>query len=91
MRGFKTQLTCDYINNPKDNEAPPYMKNSYIDKKVWEDFVKSRTTPDFLSMSQKGKENRARKIYPHRLSRGGNDKIEQKMINEKRKQWEIEL
>ena len=82
-RCFKTQITNEHINQPKDNEAPPYMKNSYIDKKVWEDFVKSRSTPEFLAKSQKGKENRARNIYPHVLSRGWYDKLEYRMIKEK--------
>ena len=67
------------------------MKYPYIDKKIWEDFVKFRITPYFLAKSQKGKENRAKNIYPYRLSRGGYDKLEEKMINEKRKQRELEL
>lgn len=41
---------------------------SYIDQDVWEKFVESHNTPAFLVKSQKGKENRARNIYPHRLS-----------------------
>lgn len=75
--GFKTQLTFEYINHPKDNEMPPYVKDSYIDNKVWEDFVKSRTSPDFLAKSQKGNENWAKNIYPRILSRGWYDKLEQ--------------
>lgn len=47
-RGFKTQLTHEYIKYPSDNSEPPYVKYSFIDKKFWEDFVKSRTTLDFF-------------------------------------------
>lgn len=78
---FKTWLTHDYITNPKRNLEPPYMMYSYIDKNVWEEFVKSRTTLEFLA-----KIHMAKNIYPHRLSRGGYDELEQIMINEKRKQ-----
>lgn len=57
-----------------------------------EEFVKSRTTPDFLANSKKkGKINRSRNVYPHRLSRWGYDKLEKKIIEEKRKQREQEL
>lgn len=47
-KGFKTQLTHDYINNPRyedDLECnPPYLMYSFIDLVVWEKFVKSHTT-----------------------------------------------
>ena len=61
------------------------MKYSYIDKNNWEEFVKSLTTHDFLAKRQKEKENRAKNICPRILSCGGYDKLEQKMINDKRK------
>lgn len=67
----------------KYNVMPPYMKYSFIDKKVCEDFVKSRTIPELLAKSQKGKDNKARNIYPHSLSRGEYDKLCQRMINKK--------
>lgn len=44
-----------------------------------------------MPKSQKEKENRARNICPHRLSRGGYQKLEKKMIEENRKQRELEL
>lgn len=75
-KGFKTQSINDYINHTKDNKVPRYVKYSYIDKKVWKHFVKSRTTPEFLAKSQKGKDNIVRNIYPRRLSCGGHDKLE---------------
>ena len=51
----------------------------------------SRTTPEFIAKRQKGKESISRNIDPHRLLCWGYDKLEQKMINEKRKQRELEL
>lgn len=83
MRGFKAQHTNEYVKKPKDNVEHPYVKYSLIDRKVWEDFVKFRTTHEFLAKSPKSKKSRARNIYPHRLSRGEYDKLEQRMINEK--------
>ena len=44
-----------------------------------------------MAKSQKGKENRARNIYPHRLSRGGYRRIEKILRDEKRKKMEEEL
>lgn len=59
------------------------MWGIHIDKKVWEDFVKSRTTLDLSFKRQKRKENKDRNIYPHRFSCGGYDKLDEKIINEK--------
>lgn len=88
---FKTHLTNKYIKHPKDNVEPPYVEYLFIEKKFWEDFVKSHNTSEFLAKSQKEKENRAINIYPHRLSHGGYDKLEEKMIKEIRKQSELEF
>ena len=35
-RGFKTQLTHDYIKHGEDKEKPPYEVYSFIDKATWE-------------------------------------------------------
>ncbi|CAL5208080.1 unnamed protein product [Lathyrus oleraceus] len=64
---------------------------SFIDQDCWEEFVKFSTTLGFLAKSKKGKLNRSINVYPHRLSRGGYDKLEKKMIEEKRKQREQKL
>lgn len=86
-RGFKTQLTHDYITKPKtkNKEKPSYLMYSFIDQDCWEEFVKSHTTPEFLAKSKKGKINISRNVYPHILSHGGYDKHEKKMIEEKKK------
>lgn len=64
------------LKNSNDNSEPPYVKYLFVDKKVLEDFGKSRITLDFLTKSQKRKENRDRNINPRRLSRRGYDKLE---------------
>lgn len=53
---------------------------SFIDQDVLEKFIRHCTTLEFLEKIQKGKEKRARNIYPHRLSRGGYQKLEKKLI-----------
>ena len=58
---------------------------SFIDQATWKKFVESRITPNFLAKSQKENKNRARKIYPHRLSRGGYKRLEKNLMDEKRK------
>ena len=73
-RGFKTQLTLDYIKHHK--EPPPYEVYSFINQATWEKFVESRRTPKFLAKSRKGRENQARSVYPHRLSREEYQRIE---------------
>lgn len=65
------------------------MKYPFIEKKVSEDFVKSRITPDFLDKSKKRKENRVRNIYQHIFSRGGYDKLKEKILNEEINQREL--
>lgn len=89
--GFRTELTSDYITKTKHNLEPSYIMYSYIDKKVYEEFSKSRRSLELLAKIQKGKQNRSRNIYSHRLSRGRYDKLEQIMIKENRKQRQQEL
>lgn len=56
-RGFKIQLTHDYIKHPINEDGleykPPYLRYSFINQYTWEKFVKSRTTSEFLAKSQK--------------------------------------
>ena len=44
-----------------------------------------------MAKSQKGKKNRTKNIYPHILSRGEYDKLENIQIKERKKQREHEL
>ena len=46
-RGFKTQLTGEYIRKPKEGLAPAHIRYSFIKEEVWKEFLKSRDTPDF--------------------------------------------
>ena len=54
-RGFKIQLTHDYIKHHK--EPPTYEVYSFNDRDTWEKFVESHKTSNFLEKIQKGKEN----------------------------------
>ncbi|XP_045810773.1 uncharacterized protein LOC123905192 [Trifolium pratense] len=83
-KDFKSRLTRTYITDPKQDDVPPYVKYPYIKKDIWEEFVKYRQTSDFKEKSQKGRENHAKNVYPHVLSRGGYKRLEEQMINEKR-------
>ncbi|KAK2409886.1 hypothetical protein QL285_045284 [Trifolium repens] len=51
---------------------------------IWKEFVKSRDTPEFKEKSQKGRENVARNVYKHVLSRGGYSLLEEKMKIERK-------
>ncbi|CAJ2662314.1 unnamed protein product [Trifolium pratense] len=83
-RGFKTQLTREYVSNPKEDREPPYVRYSFIKEGIWKQFLASRHTPEFKEKSQKGKEKVANNVHPHRLSRGGYDLLMETMMAEKR-------
>lgn len=69
-RGFKTQLTCDYIHHPSNQAKPSYAMYPFIYQDVWEKFIKSRATPEFLAKSKKGKIIvTSQKIRPRECSR----------------------
>ena len=46
-RGFKTQLTDQYIKKPKKDLPPAHIKYSYIKDETWKEFLKTRDTPEF--------------------------------------------
>jgi hypothetical protein len=46
-RDFKGRLTKRYITNPEPDLVIPYLKYDYIKEEVWNEFVKSRDTPEF--------------------------------------------
>ncbi|KAK2375798.1 hypothetical protein QL285_076664 [Trifolium repens] len=83
-RGFKAQLTREYVTKPDKAREPPYVRYTYISKDVWEKFLASRATPEFKARSQIGREKAAKNIHPHRLSRGGYELLTEKMMAEKR-------
>ncbi|GAU41485.1 hypothetical protein TSUD_239610 [Trifolium subterraneum] len=82
-RGFKTQLTREYVSKPKEDRDPPYVRYNFITEDIWEKFLESRETPAFKEKSQKGKEKVAKNCHPHRLSRGGYGLLTEKMMAEK--------
>ncbi|PNX57129.1 hypothetical protein L195_g050244, partial [Trifolium pratense] len=46
-RGFKTQLTREYVSRPKEDRKPPYVRYTFIKPDVWKQFLASRDTPEF--------------------------------------------
>ncbi|CAJ2642138.1 unnamed protein product [Trifolium pratense] len=46
-RGFKTQLTREYVSRPKEDHKPPYVRYTFIKPDVWKQFLASRDTPEF--------------------------------------------
>ena len=46
-RGFKSQLTRDYIRKPKSGLARPWIQYSFISKKEWNKFAKIRRFEEF--------------------------------------------
>lgn len=79
-RGFKAQLITNYIKNPKCNSNPQHEMYIFIYRETWDKFVEFHIIHEFLAKSQKEKENRENNIYPHKLSRGKYDKLEEAMI-----------
>ncbi|PNX89207.1 hypothetical protein L195_g045324 [Trifolium pratense] len=61
-----------------------YVKYNYIKKAIWKEFVKSRQTAEFKEKSQKDKDNHAKNVYPHVLSREGYKRLKEDMMNGKR-------
>ena len=45
-RGFKSQLTVDYIRKPKSGLARPWIRYSFISKKQWKKFVRVRRSEE---------------------------------------------
>ena len=46
-RGFKSQLTADYISKPKSGLARPWIRYSFMSKKQWNKFVKIHRFEEF--------------------------------------------
>ncbi|KAJ6790970.1 uncharacterized protein M6B38_246540 [Iris pallida] len=72
-RAFKGQLTKRWIYANEDNlellKHPPPKYKKFLQQHVWEEFVKSRISPNFKKMSKEQSERRAKNKFPHRLSR----------------------
>ncbi|CAH9125893.1 unnamed protein product [Cuscuta epithymum] len=85
--GFKTYLTSNFIYGTRCGEDPT-EKYKWIDAETWKQFVLSRKDPKFLERRKKAQETQAYNDCPHRLSRGGYDLLEEKLMAEKLKMRE---
>ncbi|CAH9107302.1 unnamed protein product [Cuscuta europaea] len=86
-RGFKTQLTSQYIFGNRCDQSP-CEEYPFIDQDTWRQFVLSRQDPAFLERRQKAKKTQALNVCPHILSRGGYELLEEKMMAGKLKNSE---
>ncbi|KAL5168114.1 hypothetical protein HKD37_11G030342 [Glycine soja] len=83
-RGFKTQLSSFYIYG-KYKDKSPCDKYTFLKKDTWQRFVESRLDPAFQEKRKKAQEVQANNLYPHTLSCGGYQKLEENMMQEKAK------
>ncbi|WVY89736.1 hypothetical protein V8G54_035250 [Vigna mungo] len=72
-KNFKTILTSHYIYGSKTDKSP-CEKYQFLDEETWQAFKLKRLDPSF----QIAKKN----VHPHILSRGGYEKLKQKMMKE---------
>ncbi|CAH9098490.1 unnamed protein product [Cuscuta europaea] len=80
--GFKTFLTSTYIFGARRGQDPT-VKYKWIETETWKKFVLSRQDPVFLERRRKAQEIQACNDCPHRLSWGGYELLEEKMMAEK--------
>ncbi|XP_058740299.1 uncharacterized protein LOC131612541 [Vicia villosa] len=85
-RAFKTALTRRYLNDGELSDTSPLEKYPFLDEEIWQKFIKMREDPSFLEKRKRGKIVQACNKYPHIMSRGGYELIEEKMMQEKIKQ-----
>ncbi|WVY93816.1 hypothetical protein V8G54_032904 [Vigna mungo] len=78
---FKTMLTSRYIYGSKVDKNP-YEKYQFLDEETWQAFKKKRLDPVFQAKRKAAQEIAKKNLYPHRLSREGYEKLEQKMMKE---------
>ncbi|KAK7271448.1 hypothetical protein RJT34_27371 [Clitoria ternatea] len=81
-KAFKTHLTSKYIYGTLRNKSP-WRKYEFLDEETWQRFVETRQDPTFLEKRKKAQEIAAKNCHPHRLSRGGYELLEERMMKEK--------
>ncbi|XP_045818718.1 uncharacterized protein LOC123911353 [Trifolium pratense] len=85
-RAFKTSLTTRYLNDGVMSDKSPLETYSFLDEETWQEFIKTREDRSFLEKRKRGQMVQACNKYPHIMSRGGYELIEEKMMQEKIKQ-----
>ncbi|CAJ2660611.1 unnamed protein product [Trifolium pratense] len=84
-RAFKTNLTSRYIHGDLRDRSPLEIYN-FLDEGTWQAFVQTRLDPSFQEIRKKAQMRTAQNKTPHRLSRGGYDLLQEKMMQEKLKE-----
>ncbi|KAK7366990.1 hypothetical protein VNO80_08995 [Phaseolus coccineus] len=82
-RQFKANLTSNYVFGRYKDKSPCVAYA--IDEETWSQFVKTRTDPKWEEIRKKAKFIAAKNDTPHRLSRGGYDLLERRILEEKLK------
>ncbi|PRQ57802.1 hypothetical protein RchiOBHm_Chr1g0352301 [Rosa chinensis] len=82
-RYFKTTLTRKYVlpflGKKKKLRKPP-KQYSYVGLQPWKEFVKQRTSEEWLKLHQKQSERVRKRKYHHRLSRKGYLGLEEELV-----------
>lgn len=83
-RAFKTQLSSRYIYGPLRDKSP-CEDYAFLDEETWQKFVKIRKDPAFEEKRKKAQMVQAKNLHPHRLSRGGYELLEERIMQDKLK------
>ncbi|XP_058753581.1 uncharacterized protein LOC131626757 [Vicia villosa] len=89
-RAFKNTLTSRYIHGDLSDESPLEVYN-FLNEEIWQAFVQMRLDPSFQEKRKKAQMVSAHNKHPHRLSRGGYELLQEKMIQEKLKEKQESL
>nr|WNP90956.1 hypothetical protein [Medicago sativa] len=89
-RAFKTNLTSRYIHGDLRGQSPLEAYN-FLDEETWQAFVQMRLDPAFQEIRKKAQMSSAHHTTPHRLSRGGYELLQEKIMQEKLKQKQDSL
>ncbi|KAK7271450.1 hypothetical protein RJT34_27373 [Clitoria ternatea] len=81
-RSFKSNLTQRYIYGTLRDESP-CGKYDFLDEETWQRFIETRQDPAFQEKRKTMQELLAKNYCPHRLSRGGYQLLEERMMKEK--------
>ncbi|GAU15583.1 hypothetical protein TSUD_108410 [Trifolium subterraneum] len=84
-RAFKTNLTSRYIHGDLRDRSPLEIYN-FLDEETWQAFVQIRLDPTFQEIRKRAQMSCAQNKTPHRLSRGGYELLQEKMMQEKLKE-----
>ncbi|CAI8592519.1 unnamed protein product [Vicia faba] len=84
-RNFKTHLTSKYVHGDL-SDISPLEVYSFLTEEIWEEFVQMRLDPSFQEKRKKAQISSFLNKHPHRLSRGGYELLEEKIMQEKLKQ-----